>query len=105
MFRGVRYLAPLCVMAAPALAEDTLRVQQGAVWPEIYYHNDGGQTSNWTRETFVIHGITVQVEIKVQSGPEIIVVTTDDPMVVIEPQEAEVEDGDDISVKIIPPLF
>ena len=84
---------------------DVLRIQQGDPWPEVYYLNHGGENSREGVYPLEWQGIVVDVEIVVTATYETIIVRPRDEMVRVEPSEADVDDGDDVTIQIIPPLF
>lgn len=106
----MRLAAALLLAGTAAQAEvfsrssDTLELRQGDPWPEVYYSNHAGKQSTQGWQTLQMDGLVVRVHIQVGEAETITVVPVDDQVVAI-PPEADVMDGDDITIVLMPPMF
>ena len=110
----MKFLIPL-LLATPAFADgyelskDILEMREGNPWPEVYYKNDVSQNSlPVVGQTLELNGIEVQVWIQLSAGPngeERITVKPTDSQLIAIPAEADVLDGEDITIIIMPPMF
>jgi len=88
---------------------DVLEIQQGDPWPQVYYENSGDQSSLRGRgQVLQLDGVRVKVWIEVGGGPhgaERITVVPEDDQVIAVPPVADVQDGDSVTIVIMPPMF
>lgn len=110
----MRYILPL-LFATPAFAEiqpeslDILTIRQGEPFIEVYYSNSASQSSmNISGQPLELNGVRVMVFIQLgkgDNGAERIIVKPDDDGLIAVPAVADVLDGDDIVITIMPPMF
>ena len=109
----LRTIAALLLLSTPTLAEpphaaatgDTIELRQCDPWPCIYYLNDGAENSTEVEIPYSVHGVEIIVTVEVTAAYEIIRVEPQDPAVIAAPPYAEVDDGADIEIDIILPLY
>lgn len=109
---NMRYILPL-ILATPTFASppqsDILEIQQGDPWVEVYYSNSASQNSNsiFNRD-MELNGVRVKVWVEPNAGPngaERIRVEPQDSQLIAIPPVADVMDGEDITIIIMPPMF
>jgi len=109
----IRLTPFLLALTTPALAEppyaadtgDTIELRQCDPWPCIYYLNDAAQSSGEVEQRFKVHGSSVVVTIEVTAAHETIRVRPDNNTIIADPPYAEVDDGADIYINLILPLY
>lgn len=89
------------------LGGDTLEVSQCDPWPCIYYYNHEEGLSNTDMHTLTVNGMVIDVHITIEPkhSYESIKVVPRDPQVRAEPEQVNVEDGEDTYIDIILPLY
>ena len=108
----MRYILPL-ILATPTFASppqsDILEIQEGDPWVEVYYSNSASQNSNSIfNKDMELNGVRVRVWVEPNAGPngaERIRVEPQDSQLIAIPPVADVMDGEDITIIIMPPMF
>lgn len=88
---------------------DTIDVRQGVPFPEVFYENSGDRISGSVDREYEIDGIRVRVIVIINGAEdkwgERLMVYPLDPMVIADPETADVPDGESVVVRLIPPMF
>jgi len=83
---------------------DVLEIRPCDPFTCIYYHNVIGKESRQGPKRLEWNGMVFDIYIEVGEA-ETITVTPRDDSVVVDPPEADVLDGEDILIRIYPPMF